>query len=97
MGTLIFRDTARHFDGECVRFKGYDGKMEVQCGVTAYALKHHEAGVPLGGLLPADVFLAAYDDLIDRIHARARAKYGAGEFETEGDIRVMVHDRDWEN
>ena len=97
MGTLIFKDKTRRFDGECVRFTGHDGATEVSCGVTAYALKHHEPGLPLGGLLPADEFLHAYDDLIERVHDRARAKYAAGEFEPGGDVRVIVHDRDWDD
>jgi hypothetical protein len=96
MGTLTFRDRKRHFDGECVRFKGYDGDKEVMCGVTVYALKHHEPGLPLGGLLPADVFIAAYDDLIDTVRACACDKYAAAEFEKDGDVRIVVHDRDWD-
>jgi len=95
MGALKFDGKACHFDGECVRFKAFDGDTEILCGVTTYALKHHEPGLPLGGLLPSDAFIKAYEDFIDLIHDRAQAKYQAGEYEPAGEVRIMVHDRDW--
>lgn len=95
MGTLVFSDDFRLFDGECVRFHGRDGEDEVLCGVTTYALKHHFPGLPLEGLLPGEVFLEAYDKRMAAIHDVARRKYNAGVFEKTGDVKVMVHDHDW--
>lgn len=95
MSQLVFSDDDRLFDGECVRFKGRAGNEEILCGVTVYALKHHCPGLPMEGLLPAELFLEAYDRLAQEIHHVARGKYDAGDFETSGPVRVMVHDHDF--
>ncbi|MGI9482777.1 MAG: DUF1488 family protein [Hyphomicrobiales bacterium] len=95
MGTLVFSDDFRLFDGECVRFHGVDGGRQVLCGVTTYALKHHVPGLPLEGLLPGELFLEAYDKHVAAIHEVARRKYSTGSFEKSGDVEVMVHDHDW--
>jgi hypothetical protein len=95
MGTLAFTDDFRLFDGHCVRFRGYDGKRPVMCGVTCYALKHHVPGLPTEGLLPAEMFLEAYDRLMTEIHAAARRKYAAGKLEPDNEVEIMVHAKDW--
>ena len=95
MGTLAFTDEFKLFDGQCVRFRGYDGTRPVECGVTCYALKHRIPGLPTEGLLPAEMFLEAYDRLMTDIHTAARRKYAAGSLETDGEVEIMVHDRDW--
>ena len=95
MSHLVFSEESRLFDGECVRFKGRAGGKDVSCGVTVYALKHHCPDLPLDGLLPAELFLDAYDRLISEIHHAARRKFDAGEFETCGPVQVMVHDSDF--
>lgn len=92
---LIFCDDDRLFDGHCVRFHGRDGDKDVLCGVTVYALKHRSPDLPLEGLLPAELFLAAYDRMMIDIHDLARRKYAAGQFEPEGPVRVLIHDADW--
>jgi hypothetical protein len=94
VGTLSFLDDAPLFDGDCVRFIGVDGKENVVCGVTTYALKHCDSSLPHYGLLPAETFIAAYEKLMVDIHQVARTKYENGKFETEGPIRVMVHRED---
>lgn len=95
MTQLVFSDDDRLFDGQCVRFKGRAAGEDVLCGVTVYALKHHYPHLPLDGLLPAELFLEAYDRLVADIHHVARCKYEAGEFEEEGPVRIMVHDNDF--
>lgn len=94
MGTLSFLNDAPHFDGDCVRFLGVDGKENVVCGVTTYALKHCDPSLPHYGLLPAEAFLAAFEKLMADIHTVARAKYENGRLETGGPIRVMIHRED---
>ena len=95
MSQLAFIADDRLFDGKCVRFTGRDGKREVLCGVTIYALKHHDLSLPLEGLLPAELFLDAYDRLIVKIHDVARRKYSQGQKEPSGPVEIMVHDKDW--
>lgn len=95
MGQLVFSSDDRLFDGRCVRFAGKDGHEEVLCGVTVFALKHHDPDLPLEGLLPSDLFLKAYDEMLIRIHDIARHKYAEGRIEPEGPVKVMVHDEDW--
>jgi Protein of unknown function (DUF1488) len=94
VGTLSFLNDAPLFDGDCVRFIGVDGKENVVCGVTTFALKHCDASLPHYGLLPAEAFMAAYEKLKADIHQVARTKYGNGKFETEGPVRVLVHRED---
>jgi hypothetical protein len=95
MDKLAFTDDFKLFDGECVRFRGYDGERQVMCGVTAYALKHHNPALPGEGLLPAEAFLATYERLMPQIHTIARRKYAEGKTEGEGEVEVMVHANDW--
>jgi hypothetical protein len=94
MGQLAFLNEERLFDGKCVRFKGNDGNREVACGVTIVALKECDGDLPSHGLIPAEAFLSSFAKLMIPIHHAARAKYDRGEFETEGDIEIVVHRRD---
>ncbi len=80
----------RLFDGQCVRFTGFDGKNEV----TIAALKECDPALQRHGLVPAEAFFASFEKLAIVIHDTARRKYGRGEFETEGDVRIMAHRRD---
>jgi hypothetical protein len=96
MGQLTFSTDERMFDGKCVRFVGLDGGDEVLCGVTVYAMKHHHPDLPVDGLLPAELFLKAYDEMAVKIHAIARQKYAAGQTEQLGPVAIMVHDTDWQ-
>ena len=95
MGDLAFVDDFRLFDGQCVRFHGHDGKHQVLCGVTVYALKRHAPHLPGEGLVPAEMFLEAYDRLATEIHHVARRKHAQGHFEPEGAVEIMVHAADW--
>lgn len=95
MGQLAFTSDDRLFDGKCVRFVGRDGQRDVMCGVTVFALKHRDPDLPLEGLLPAELFLEAYEQMMIEIHDIARHKYAEGRFETDGPIEIMVHDEDW--
>ncbi|WP_368904373.1 DUF1488 family protein [Taklimakanibacter lacteus] len=94
MGQLAFLDEDRLFDGQCVRFKGFDGEDEVLCGVTIAALKECDSSLQRHGLVPAEAFLASFEKLAIAIHDAARCKHERGEFESEGGVRVMVHRRD---
>jgi Protein of unknown function (DUF1488) len=94
MSTLSFLNDTPLFDGDCVRFIGVDGKENVVCGVTTFALKHCDPSLPHYGLLPAEAFIAAYEKLMVDIHHAARTKYENGKFETEGPVRVIVHRED---
>jgi len=94
VGTLSFPNDAPLFDGDCVHFTGVDGKENVACGVTTYALKLCDPSLPHYGLVPAEAFLAAYEKLKADIHELAASKYQNGKFETEGPVRVMVHRED---
>jgi hypothetical protein len=62
--------------------------------VTIAALLEGDPTLQRHGLVPAEAFLASFEKLAVAIHDAARCKYGRGEFETEGSIRVMVHRRD---
>jgi hypothetical protein len=95
MVELAFKDSFKLFDGNCVRFNGFDGDKKILCGVTTYALKHHSPELPEQGLLPGELFLVAYDNFMIQVHQVAREKYKNGEFELSGDIKVLVHDTDW--
>ncbi len=94
MGTLSFLDDPPFFDGDCVRFVGVDGKVNVLCGVTTAALKYCDSSLPHYGLLPAEAFMAAYEKLKADIRHVARSKYEAGKFEPQGPVRIMVHHED---
>ena len=94
MGQIAFVEEDRLFDGKCVRFRGMDGDREVKCGVTLVALKECDPNLQRYGLVPAEAFLSSYDKLMIQIHDAARAKYSRGEFETEGEVQIMVHRRD---
>jgi hypothetical protein len=95
MGQLAFSSDDRLFDGKCVRFTGRDGQRDVLCGVTVFALKHHDPDLPMDGLLPAELFLDAYDRYMILIHDMARHKYAEGRTEPDGPIEILVHDEDW--
>jgi Protein of unknown function (DUF1488) len=94
MGQLAFLNEDKLFDGEVIRFTGFDGKDEVTCGVTIAALKAGDPGLQRHGLIPAEAFLASFDALLVAIHDAARRKYQRGEFESEGGVRIVVHRRD---
>jgi hypothetical protein len=94
MGQLAFVDDDMLFDGECIRFKGVDGEVEVLCGVTLNALQHCDPALPRHGLVAAESFLATFEKLMTDIHQAARAKYLRGEFETGSPIKVMIRRRD---
>ncbi len=94
MRQLQFLDEGRHFDGECIRFKGHDGQEEVLCGVTLFALQHCDPDLPTHGLISSDAFLAAFDRLLTQIHHAAREKHARGLLETAGPVRIMVHRQD---
>ncbi|MGE3832436.1 MAG: DUF1488 family protein [Parvibaculaceae bacterium] len=93
MGRLVFLDEA-HFDGRHVRFIGIDAGKSILCGVTANALKYCNCGLPHYGLIPAEDFVAAYQRRMIDIHHIAAEKHEKGEFEPQGDIRVVIHRRD---
>ena len=94
MAQLAFLDDDRHFDGECIRFRGRCGDEEVVCGVTLYALQHCDPELPKHGLVSSDAFLAAFDKLLTRIHHAAREKHARGQSESEGPVHIMVHRQD---
>jgi hypothetical protein len=94
MGELAFLDEGRHFDGECIRFRGRDGEEEILCGVTLYALQHCDPDLPKHGLVSSEAFLDAFDRLLMRIHHAARAKHARGLREPEGPVHIMVHRQD---
>ncbi|MEM7428059.1 MAG: DUF1488 family protein [Pseudomonadota bacterium] len=95
MPKLQFPDPSGRFDGRCVRFEARDGSTPVSCGVTIYALKHQCSDLPLEGLLPAESFLAAYNNSLSIIHMVAAQKYSRSQFEPQGDVDIMVHDHDF--
>lgn len=94
MPELAFLDDFRLFDGNCVRFHGHDGSRVVLCGVTAEALKRCDPHLPSTGLVPAEEFLNAFERLLVKIHNSARAKYAKGQFESEGEVEVLITRRD---
>ena len=94
MRALAFLEDSRHFDGGCVRFYGHDGEQRVACGITLAALKEHDPHLPRHVLLPAELFLEAFDRHQVAIHDAARRKYACGECELEGDVLVLLHRRD---
>ena len=94
MHALASLEDFRHFDGGCVRFFGHDGEQRVLCGITTAALKEHDRHLPRHGLLPAELFLEAFDRHQVAIHDAARRKYAGGECEPDGDVLVLLHRRD---
>lgn len=94
MAQLAFIEDDQLFDGECVRFTGFDGQEHILCGVTTAALKFRDPGMQHYGLVPAESFLAAFDKFMIEIHAIARAKHERREFEAEGPLRIIVHKAD---
>src|SRR5688572_31871692 len=94
MAELAFLDEFRHFDGNCVRFHAHAGSRALLCGVTVEALKRCDPQLPRHGLIPAEEFLGAFERLAVRIHDSARGKYARGEFESEGDIKLLVKRHD---
>ena len=94
MPQLAFLEEDRLFDGECIRFKGFDGEMDVTCGVTLYALQHCDPDLPKHGLVSSEAFLAAFDKLLTEIHQAARTKHARGLYEAEGTVKIMVHRQD---
>ena len=94
MGQLAFLDEERHFDRDCIRFRGRDGNEVVLCGVTHFALQHCDPELPTHGLISSDAFLAAFDRLMTAIHHAARTKYSQGLREADGPVQIMVHRQD---
>ena len=94
MGQLAFLGEDRLFDGQSVRFTGFDDKEEITCGVTIAALKACDPALQRHGLVPAEAFLASFERLLIAIHDAARRKYDRREFEPDGDLRILVHRRD---
>ena len=94
MRLLAFVDEDRHFDGHCVRFQGKDGAASICCAITAAALKEQDRHLPRHGLVPAEMFLDAFDRHQIAIHDAARRKYHAGHVEPAGEIRILIHRQD---
>jgi hypothetical protein len=94
MQALAFLDDTRYFDGGCVRFYGHDGTQRIACGITASALKAHDPNMPHHGLLPAELFLQAFDRHQISIHDAARRKYAAGHCEASGELIIVLHRHD---
>lgn len=95
MALLKFSDEPAHFDGQCVRFRATTDSREITCGVTIYALKHRCSQLPLEGLLPAEAFLQAYADGLEEIREIATVKFQKRSYEPDGEVEIMVHDRDF--
>ena len=66
----------------------------MRCAVTLVALKQLDPSLPHEGLLPSDLFVAAYDRHMTDIHHICRLKHARGDYETEGDIDIVVHKHD---
>jgi Protein of unknown function (DUF1488) len=94
MKQLAFVDDDKLFDGEYIRFWGYDGSEKVTCAVTLYALQYYDMDLPKHGLVSSDAFLASFDKLQTDIHHAARKKYELDLFEPEGPIKVLIHRQD---
>jgi hypothetical protein len=94
MRQLAFVDEDKLFDGEYIRFWGYDGSERVTCAVTLYALQHCDPNLPRHGLVSSDAFLASFERLQTAIHHVARQKYASDQFESTGPIKVLIHRRD---
>ena len=72
MRLLAFVDEDRHFDGHCVRFQGKDGAASICCAITAAALKEQDRHLPRHGLVPAEMFLEAFDRQCREIESKLR-------------------------
>jgi hypothetical protein len=94
MVKLAFLDEERRFDGNCVRFMGRAGGRRVCFGVTTFALQYCDRHLPKTGLIPAELFLEAFDRLEAEIQEAARSKFERGEFEDEGEVEVLIHRKD---
>lgn len=94
MKQLAFIDDDKLFDGEYIRFWGYDGREKVTCAVTLYALQYCDVDLPRHGLVSSDAFMASFQKLQTAIHHAARQKYASEQVESEGPIRVLVHRQD---
>lgn len=94
MGQLAFLNEDKLFDGQSVRFTGFDDKEEITCGVTIAALKASDPALQRHGLIPAEAFLASFERFLLAIHDAARCKYQRCEFEPDGDLRILVHRHD---
>jgi hypothetical protein len=82
------------YERECILFKARCGSDEVSCGVTTYALQYRDPDLPTDGLVPSEAFLDSFERFKLEIHQAARRKFERGEFEPEGDVKVMVHRKD---
>ncbi|MFO1089951.1 MAG: DUF1488 family protein [Hyphomicrobiales bacterium] len=94
MSELAFTSDERLFDGHLVRFAGTSGDRKVRCAVTLIALKQLDPSLPHEGLLPSDLFVSAYDRHMTDIHHICRQKHARGDYETEGEIDIVVHRAD---
>jgi hypothetical protein len=94
MKQLAFVDDDKLFDGEYVRFWGYDGSEKVTCAVTLYALQYCDVALPKHGLISSDDFIASFERLQTAIHHAAREKYKLNLIEPGGPIKVLVHRQD---
>lgn len=94
MAQLAFTDDEVLFDRHCIRFKGQVGGDQVTCGVTTYALQYRDPDLPKEGLIPSEAFFESFEKFQLEIHQAARRKFERGEFEPEGDVKVMVHRND---
>jgi len=91
MSELAFISDDRLFDGRLIRFIAMAGDRRVTCAVTLVALKQLDASLPHEGLLPSELFVAAYDRHMTDIHHICRQKHARGDYETEGEIDIVVH------
>jgi hypothetical protein len=94
MTELAFVSDDRLFDGHLIRFAALAGDRRVTCAVTLVALKQLDPSLPHEGLLPSELFVEAYDRHMTDIHHICRLKHARGDFETEGDIDIVVHRTD---
>ena len=94
MKTLVFRDDSKLFDGHCMRFDANAGKKVVRCGITLAALKQIDSHLPHEGLLPSELFAEAFDRNSELIKQLCCLKYQMQDFETEGELDIVVHRKD---
>ena len=94
MPQLIFTDEKVMYERECILFKARYGSEEVSCGVTTYALQYRDPDLPTEGLVPSERFLESFEKHQLEIHQAVRRKFDRGEFEPQGDVKVMVHRKD---
>jgi hypothetical protein len=94
MRTLVFRDDTKLFDGHYVRIDAKAGKEMVRCGITLGALKQIDSHLPHEGLLPSELFVEAFDRNAELIKRLCCQKYERQDFETDGDLHIVVHRKD---